>query len=112
MATDFSGLVLAPNMDIFARDLIVTPFASQPGSPAYPARGIFSSKPVIIETATHYHSTTQPTLGIKLDEFPVTPLQQDQIEDVETGITYTIADITPDGQGGASIVLKDNFGTL
>ena len=104
---DFAALVLAPAMATFAQPITVTPAASQPGAAAYPARGIYASKQVQIplENGT-YHSTVQPTLGLRLADFAVAPMQGDVVALGTLG-TFLIADITPDGQGGADCILRD-----
>ena len=49
MGVDFSTLVYLPNFDMFARPITVTPLASQPGMPAYGARGIFDTRPIDVQ---------------------------------------------------------------
>ena len=111
---DFSALVLGPAMATFGQPITVSPVASRPGQPAYstkpdgtPLTGVYASKPVQIplEDGT-YHSTVQPTLGIRLADFAVAPMQDDTVVVGALG-TFAIADITPDGQGGADLVLRN-----
>lgn len=104
---DFSSLVLNPAMLVFGQSITVTPVASQPGKPAYAARGVYASKAVQIPLENGgYHSTVQPTLGIRLADFIVAPMQDDVVTLGALG-TLEIADVIPDGQGGADCVLRD-----
>ncbi len=103
---DFGALVLGPAMAAFGQPITVTPVVSQPGAPAYQARGSFSFKPVQIPLNDGtYHSTNQPALGIRLADFAVAPKQDDTVV-MQQG-KFVIADIVPDGQGGADIMLRD-----
>lgn len=105
MAVDFDALVLAPAMATFARPMAVTPVKSQPGAPAYPARGVWTFRPVQIQLEDgRIQSTNEAHLGIRLAEFTVPPAQLDTL--VFDGRTYEIADATPDGQGGADLKLR------
>ena len=45
MAVNFSTLVYLPNFDMFARPVTIIPMASQPGLPAFTARGIYDTRP-------------------------------------------------------------------
>ena len=118
MGMDFTDLVLGPCMNAFAVPITVAPARSMPGQPIYgsqpgkPLRGIWSSKPVIIETATGYHSTNQPTLGIRLADFDALgkayPEQGDflSLDGDAAGICWQVVDPKPDGQGGAELELR------
>jgi hypothetical protein len=119
MGMDFSDLVLGPCMNAFAVPVTVAPAKSMPGQPIYGGvRGIWSSKPVVIETSTGYHSTNQPVLGIRLGDFDVLckryPEQGDFLSlvgDVK-GICWQVVDAKPDGQGGAELELRIVRGSL
>ena len=107
---DFAALVLGPAMAVFGGAITLTPVVSQPGAAAYPARGVFSFKPVQIalEDGT-YHSTNQPALGIKLGDYAVEPMQEDTLVIPPGAIgagNYKIVDVVPDGQGGADLMLR------
>ncbi len=121
---DFSDLVLGPCMNAFAIPITVAPAKSMPGQmiygsqPGKPLRGIWSSKPVVIETSTGYHSTNQPVLGIRLADFDALgkayPEQGDflSLANDVGGICWEIVDPKPDGQGGAELDLRIVRGTL
>ena len=49
-------------------------------------------------------STNEPHLGIRLGDYAVPLMQEDQI--LIGAITYAIGDIVPDGRGGADLTLK------
>lgn len=102
---DFAALVLVPAMATFAQPVTVTPIVSQPGVAAYLARGVYALKPVDIALeGGGLISTQQRMLGIRLADFSTPPAQLDQIA-MPQG-TFVIADIKPDGQGGADLWLR------
>jgi hypothetical protein len=124
MGMDFPDLVLGPCMDAFAVPITVAPARSMPGQPIYgsqpnlPIRGVWSSKPVVIETSTGFHSTNQPTLGIRLADFDAAakayPEQGDflSLDGDPKGICWEVTDVNPDGQGGAEMPLRSVRGRL
>jgi hypothetical protein len=78
---DFNTVVLSTLQGTFSRPIIVTPYASQPGEPAYAARGVFSTAPVdIIPELNTAFSDQQTSLWVMTSEFPITPMREDQIE--------------------------------
>ena len=116
---DFSDLVLGPCMNTFAVPITIAPAASMPGAPIYGGvRGIWSSKPVVIETGTGYHSTNEPVLGIRLADWDAIgkayPEQKDflSLDGDVRAICWEVVDITPDGQGGAEMQLRIVRGKL
>ncbi len=107
---DFSQLVLAPGINAFGIAVTVMPDASQPGQLAYVARGVFSSAPinVTMEDGTTF-SDQQTTLGIRLREFIVPPVNGDRIKPTEgeaAGVTFWVGDSSTDGQGGMTLLLR------
>ena len=110
MGIDFSTLVLLPGMTTFAISVTVRPEVSQPGAPDYAARGVFSSGPtdVQMQDGTIF-SDQQTTLGIRLREWSVPPVNGDRITPTEgeaAGTTFWVADSSLDGQGGMTITLR------
>ena len=109
---DFAALALSPGINAFARPVMIRPVRSQPGQPAYPARGVWSSRPVEIQTEeARILNTRLITLGIMLSEFPVAPKTRDHVDVPAAGFypaegRHWIEDIDLDGQGGASLTLK------
>ncbi|MBR1002701.1 hypothetical protein ABIF65_005975 [Bradyrhizobium japonicum] len=107
---DFSTLVLLPGMTTFAISVTVRPEVSQPGAADYAARGVFSSAPtdVQMQDGTVF-SDQQTTLGIRMVEWAVLPVNGDRItinEGVAAGTTFWVADSSGDGQGGMTLTLR------
>lgn len=93
-------------MAVFGQPITVTPVKSQPSQPAYAATGVYASKPVTIqlEGSDDFHQANQPTLGIRLADYTVPPVQGDTIA-LPQG-TFTVFNVVLDGQGGADLVLR------
>jgi hypothetical protein len=116
MALDFSTLVYLPNYDTFARPITITPLASQPGAPAYAARGIFGTRPVDVPALDGAIVSDQQTImDIREAEFNVLPEQLDRIfieADDEAGATgnelgeYEIVDAQTNGGGETTLVIR------
>lgn len=104
---DFASLVLGPAMAVFSDPIVFTPTVSQPGVAAFPARGVYAVKQVTVRLEDGgIFTDQQPTLGIKLADYPVPPVQGDSF--VRAGVTWNVWDVQPDGQGGADLVLKQD----
>lgn len=108
---DFDALVLAPAMATFARPISVTPAASQPAAPAYRARGVWSVRNVDIQGQDGIYSGQVRTLGVRLSEFAIPPVQGDRVDlpavlSLPAEATHTIEDVDDDGQGGAVWTMK------
>ena len=103
---DFSGLVLAPCMAVFGEPFTIRPLVSQKSNPVpYEAQGIYREQPVDVPMADGtIFSSIEKTLGVRLADFPVEPLQGDQI--VFRGTRYNVEDADPDGQGGTLLSLR------
>lgn len=105
MAVDFSTDLYLIAWDTFARPITVTPIVSQPGAPAYDARGYFDSKETdVLTEANNILSSAQSFLDIRQAEFSVEPMQGDIIEipfnaNVKGG-TYEVLDLAGDGNAG------------
>ena len=76
---DFDALLGGPVYGTFARPILVTPLASQPGAPAYTARGIFRVEHIDIETENGIYSGKAYTLDVHLPEFAIPPDSKDQV---------------------------------
>lgn len=94
MAVDFSSLVYLPNQEVFGRSITVTPLASMPGQSAYSARGIYRTRPTIIEGGEvgAVIADQESVLYIRDAEFPKVPIQGDLI-----GIPVSTNGIPPPG---------------
>jgi len=113
VAINFSTLVYLPNYDTFARAIIITPRASQPGVPAYTARGIYDTRPVDVAAMDGAITSDQQTIvDIRDAEFPVMPEQLDQVTipaDTDAGAalgTFEITDTESNGGGETTLVLR------
>jgi len=113
---DFSTLVYLPNYDAFARPITVMPLASQPGAPAYAARGIFDTRPVDVQAMDGSIVSNQQTiLDVRNAEFNVVPEQLDRIHigpDPDAGATgdeigeYEVVDTEYNGGGETTLVIR------
>ena len=114
MAVDFSTLVYMPNFDMFARPINVIPLASQPGMPAYGARGIYDTRPIDVQAEDgSIVSDQQSILDIRDVEFGVIPDQLDQIDipdDPGGGIpglgTFEVVLTESNGGGETTLVIR------
>jgi hypothetical protein len=113
MGLDFSTLVYLPNFNMFARPIVFTPVASQPGAPAYTGRGIYHSDQISYAADDNsIISDQQTTLDILEVEFDVMPVQNDVLTippdgEVVTGIgDYLISDVRNNGGGETTLQLR------
>ena len=101
---DWPGDVYGPNYDYFARTIIITPVISQPGEPAYTARGCFNTGEVFVPAMDGSLICTNLTIvDILVQEFPVLPMQQDLLDVPATtvaGGSFEIASVSGDNGGG------------
>ena len=80
MAVNFSDLVYLPNFDMFARPIVVTPLASQPGVPSFSNRGIYDTRPIDVQAEDGSIVSDQQTiLDVRDEEFGTVPTQLDRI---------------------------------
>jgi hypothetical protein len=119
---DFSTLVLGPAMEAFSLPVTITPLKSKPMAAPYQARGVWTITDVDIVTedgGTFSNRTLK--FGIRLLEFTVAPKQGDLITTAVSGlplaywqgaidpsgnIDLLVDDFRPDGQGGATLIVK------
>lgn len=109
---DFAALALGPGIAAFGRPVTVTPLPARPVLPAFPASGIWAVRNVDIplDEGGSMNSTTI-TLGIRLSDWPVPPVQGMAVRVPPAGSypdegTLWVDDVDPDGQGGAMLTLK------
>lgn len=94
--------VLDKCMDTFGEKSLITYYPKSGG--VLKVRGIFDNEGTIFDVSTEqYVSTTQPRLGVNLNEFAVDPIQGDELE--LRGIRFKVQDKREDGQGGATLFL-------
>lgn len=114
MGLDFSTLVYLPNFDMFARPITVTPLASQPGFPAYGARGIYDTRPIDVQANDgSIFSDQQTILDVRDIEFSVVPEQLDQIDipydpagNMPALGTFEIMNTESNGGGETTLVIR------
>lgn len=100
---DWDALVLGPVHGVFAEAVVYLPRGGAP----YPTEGIFDEAYREVDLAGGMAVTTEtPVLGIRLSAFPRVPLQDDQLQVVRTGITFTIRETQLDGHGAAKLLLN------
>jgi hypothetical protein len=109
---DFDATVLAACQAAFARPVVITPTKSQPGAAAYPARGIWTARPVEIGLEDNSILVSQDLmLGLRRSEFTVLPQQGDTVEIPAAGSLQRIGvcaidRINTDDQGDVQLYLK------
>lgn len=111
MSINFSTLVYLPNYDIWARAITVTPLASQPGQPAYSARGIFDTESTDVLAEDGSIISQQKTiLDIREVEFAVLPQQFDRIDippaEQGPGGSFEVTDASSNGGGETTLELR------
>jgi hypothetical protein len=97
--------VYLKNWAVWARPVTVTPTVSQPGQPAYGGRGYYDQKSLdILAENGGIISDGETYLDILEVEFPVLPMQGDQIDipfhQGVRGGTFMVLDLTPGNAGG------------
>jgi hypothetical protein len=110
MPIDFSNEVYLITRNTFARDVTVTPIASQPGVPSFASYGIFDSKEtdVLAEDGSIF-SDSKTILDIRVEDFPVEPIQGDRVlvSDMPgaPGGFFEVADVGGKGNAGGELTL-------
>lgn len=112
MGVDWSNQVQLPLYNMFARPITVTPYASQPGAPAYAARGIFDTDGMDFPGLDgSIISNSRTILDIRTIEFAVWPAQDDLIDippdpnsTIEGGV-FEVLDINGFADGGGELTL-------
>jgi hypothetical protein len=113
MAINFSVDVYLPAQGTFGRAVTVTPLASQPGAPAYGARGIFDEDAIDIPALDgSVISEKKVILDIRDVEFAVVPLQGDLINVPADPVglaaegDFEVIDADPNGGGETTLTLR------
>jgi hypothetical protein len=114
MGVDHSTAVYLPNYEYWARDIQVTPIASQPGQPAYWARGIYDTQGMVrlLHEEVAILSDQQTIIDIREIEFGVIPQQGDHISvPADTGAMgmvgpFEVTDAYTNGGGETTLVVR------
>lgn len=112
MGVDWSRAVQLPLYNLYARPVVITPAASQPGGAAYPARGIFDTDGMDFPGMDgSIISNSRTILDIRTIEFPVWPIQSDIIDippdpgsTIEGGL-FEVIDVNGFADGGGELTL-------
>lgn len=112
MGVSYSTMILLPNYEFFARAVTFTPVASQPGGPAYVARGIYTSGVQTIDDEGMQITTDQQViLDVRETEFSVVPIQGDLVaigpdgDNPDLG-SFEVVDAWNNGGGETTLVLR------
>jgi len=112
MGVNFATLLYEPNFDMWAVPITVNPIVSQPGAPAYSARGIFDTRDIdVIGTDGSIFSDQQTELDILEKEFSVLPKQNDRVtipldcNGAPLG-EYEVLDVSTNGGGETTLSLR------
>ena len=108
-----STLVYLPTQDMFARPITITPLASQPGVPAYAARGIVGTRAIDVSAMDGSIVSDQQTICDILEaEYAVLPVQLDHVfipADTNAGPEmglYQVIDADTNGGGETTLVIR------
>jgi hypothetical protein len=80
MAINFPDSLYTPNYNVFSRLVTFTPLASQPGQPAYDARGIYGTVSIDLPTEEGIFSDQRTILDVLEKEFSAVPMQGDTVD--------------------------------
>jgi hypothetical protein len=102
-------------MDTFAGPVMFTPVKSQPGKPAYSARGIFGTEPIdVLAEDSSIVSDQRTILDIREAEFTVLPVQGDHVflaandfaDQIMEDTNFEILDADTNGGGETTLSLR------
>jgi hypothetical protein len=105
--SDLTADILDAGIRVFGRDVLYTPLV---GSPAT-VRGVFDKPtqnvPFGLAVDPLVLASLKPRLGVKLADLPSDQAVVGDTVGPIDGVTYTVAEVEKDGQGGASLVLEE-----
>ncbi len=101
---DWDSLVLGPLQGVFGEPVTHLPATGEPQA----GSGIFAEAYREVDLAGGMAVTTEsPVLGIRTSDFPVPPLQGDQVIVPRIGKTFVIREVQLDGHGAAKLLLNE-----
>jgi hypothetical protein len=112
MGLNFSTMIYLPCMDMFARPIVIVPLISQPGAPAYGARGIWDERELNVVAADGtIFQDHDVIIDIREAEFSVLPMQGDHVligadADVPAEGEYVISNRWRNGGGEMTLTLS------
>ncbi|MBB5444647.1 MULTISPECIES: hypothetical protein [unclassified Paraburkholderia] len=105
MPINWNAEVIGPLMGVFGEPVTYMPLTGLP----FQIAGVYDKAffAVNVETGSLV-STSQPTLGVQLSQFPSNylPQQGDQLLIVGTGEQWEVREVHSDGKGGARLMLN------
>jgi len=105
MPIDWNAEVIGPLMGVFGEPVV---YAPQAGA-TFQITGVYDKAFFAVDVETgSLVSTSQPTLGVQLSQFPSNylPQQGDQLRIVGTGEQWEVREVHSDGKGGARLMLN------
>ncbi|WP_175867865.1 head-tail joining protein [Burkholderia diffusa] len=105
MPIDWNGMVIGPLQGVFGEPVS---YMSILGG-AFQITGVYDKAFFAVDVETgSLVSTSQPTLGVQLSQFPSNylPQQGDQLQIVETAEQWEVREVHSDGKGGARLMLN------
>ena len=105
MPIDWNAEVLGPLMGVFGEPVAYRPLAGG----VVQITGIFDDaylKEVMFEDASPGVTTVSAVLGVQLSQFPVAPVQNDQLYVASMGGTFLVREVRADSRGGAKLLLS------
>lgn len=102
MPVPFDQLLIGPALAVFGEATTYTPAAGQ----VFTLQGAFLSAYKTVEFQDGAAASTQsPALDVRLSDFPAgAPAPGDTV--LVRGALYSVADVQPDGIGGAKLLLQ------
>ena len=101
---DWDAQVLAPNEAVFGEPVTYIPAIGAD----FAILGVFDEawrEVELLDTELGNTSVT-PVLGVRLNQFPNPPQQNDQVRIARVNSTYRVREVRPDGHGGAKLLLN------
>ena len=113
MGIDYSTMIYLPNYEIWARNVSITPLASQGSATAYGNRGIFHTETLDVAAEDgSIFSSQKTTLDVREVEYAVLPAQGDRVFiPADTGAMvelgdFEVIDAYTNGGGETTLVLR------
>ena len=107
MSIDFDSLVLAPNMSVFGRDIVVSYNKSRPSAPPVQGKGIYKSDSTEVQLSDgSWYSEQNTSIDLRVSEWDYLPARGDRIWVEDIDVEYWVADQCFDGQGGVHLPVR------
>lgn len=101
---DWDKMVLAPTVGVFGEAITYMPADGEP----FAITGVYDEGNRDLHLAGGMGmNSSNPLVGARMAEFPVAPLQGDQLLVVRTGELFDVKDVNEDGKGGVTLALNE-----